>query len=212
MRHRNLPDGGHDKVTWKRSRDLLKRCHDNVTPRRGEGLPQRRYWMFYLWLTGDAVETYHWGTLVTYHWDVFRCFIWNLFETLWKRTDATSLLRPLETSSRRFNKMSWRRITETLWWRFIETSLGVSFETYLRRRSDAQNDVVTTSQRRFVTGWDYGNHLKFLEWNLPFSNVRLKTWSGLRLICAQNLQTLQRQTKDRPLFGSIENIVFLNDC
>ena len=35
MRRGNLPDGGHDKVTWKRSRDLLTKRRDNITPRRG---------------------------------------------------------------------------------------------------------------------------------------------------------------------------------
>ena len=41
--------------------------------------------------------------------------------------------------------MSWRSSTET--------SLGVSFETYLRRHWDVQRDVVTTSPRRLVAGW-----------------------------------------------------------
>ena len=35
MRGGNLPDRGHDKVTWIRSRDLLTRRRDNVTPRCG---------------------------------------------------------------------------------------------------------------------------------------------------------------------------------
>ena len=39
----NLPDGGHDKAT-----SLLTRGRDNVTPRRGGDIPQRRYWVFYL--------------------------------------------------------------------------------------------------------------------------------------------------------------------
>ena len=42
--------------------------------------------------------------------------------------------------------MYWRRSTET--------SLGVSFETYLRRHWDVQRDVVTTSLQRLVAGWD----------------------------------------------------------
>ena len=57
MRRGNLPDGGHDKVIWKRSRDLLTRRFDNVTPRRGEDVPQRCYWGFHLGLTGDVEET-----------------------------------------------------------------------------------------------------------------------------------------------------------
>ena len=89
MRHENLPDWAHDKVTWKRSRNLLTRRRNNVTLRRGGDVPQRRYWVFHLVLTGNVVETYwwdvkdtyHWGVLVTYHWDVVGCFIWDLFET-----------------------------------------------------------------------------------------------------------------------------------
>ena len=48
----------------------------------------------------------------TYHSNVIRCFIWDL----------------LETSQGRSNGTSWIRTTET--------SLGVSFETCLRRRGD----------------------------------------------------------------------------
>ena len=40
MRRGNLPDGGHDKVTRKRSRDLLTRRCYNVTLRRGGEVPQ----------------------------------------------------------------------------------------------------------------------------------------------------------------------------
>ena len=58
MRRRNLPDGGYDKVIWKSSRDLLTRCHDNVTLRRDGDVSQRRYWVFHLGLTGDVAETY----------------------------------------------------------------------------------------------------------------------------------------------------------
>ena len=56
MRRENLPGRGHDKVTSKSSRDLLTRCCDNVTPRRGGDLTQRRYWVFCLGVTGDVVE------------------------------------------------------------------------------------------------------------------------------------------------------------
>ena len=58
MRRANLPDGGHD---------LLTRLHDNVTPRRGGDVPQRRYWVFHLVLTGEVVETYYWDVVDTYH-------------------------------------------------------------------------------------------------------------------------------------------------
>ena len=43
MRRGNLPDGGNDKVTSKRSRDLLARCRNNVTVIRDGDVPQRRY-------------------------------------------------------------------------------------------------------------------------------------------------------------------------
>ena len=58
MRRGNLPDEGHDKVTCKRSRDLLTRRRDSVTPRCGGDVPQRRYWVFHLGVTGDVLETY----------------------------------------------------------------------------------------------------------------------------------------------------------
>ena len=42
MRRGNVPNGGNDKVTRKRSRDLLTRRRDNVTLRRGGDIPKRR--------------------------------------------------------------------------------------------------------------------------------------------------------------------------
>ena len=45
MRLENLPDGGHDKVTWKSCTDLLTRSRNNVTLRIGRDVPQRRYWV-----------------------------------------------------------------------------------------------------------------------------------------------------------------------
>ena len=70
MRHGNLPDGGHDKITWKRIRDLLTRRRDNVTLRRGGDVPQH----------------------------VIGCFIWDIQETSWIRTTETSWWRTSETS------------------------------------------------------------------------------------------------------------------
>ena len=163
MRSENLPDGSNDKVTWKRSGDLLTKRRNNVTLRRDGDVPQRCYWVFYLGITDEVVETYqwdvkdtyHWDVLVTYQWDVVGCFIWDLFDTSSGRTDGTSLLRPLKTSSRRFNKMSCRLTTETSSRRSTETSLGVSFETYLRHHWDVQRDVVKASLRRLVARWDF---------------------------------------------------------
>ena len=48
--------------------------------------------------------------------------------------------------------MSWRRTAETSWQRSTNTSLGVSFETYLRRCWDVQRDVVTMSLRLMLLG------------------------------------------------------------
>ena len=156
MRRESLPDWAHDKVTWKRSRDLLTRRRNNVTLRCGGDVQQRRYWVFHLGLTGDIVETYqwdvkdtyHWDFLVTYHWDAVGCFIWDLFETSRRRTDETSLLRHLETSSRRSNRMSCVRTTETSWQSSMETSLGVFFldvpATSLRHTERHHYDVATT--------------------------------------------------------------------
>ena len=100
------------------------------------------------------MNTYHLEVLVTYHWDVLGCFIWDLFETSWRRTDGTLSLRSLETSSWHTNKTSWIRTPETSWQRSTETLLGVSFETYLRRRWDVQRYVVTMSPQRFVAESD----------------------------------------------------------
>ena len=110
MRHGNLPDGGHDKVTWKRSRDPLTRRRENVTQRRGGDVPQQRYWVFHLGVTGDVVETYrwdvvimfswdivtsfqkdvvetyYWDVLATFHWEVVGCFIWDVPATSLERT------------------------------------------------------------------------------------------------------------------------------
>ena len=39
------------------SSDLLTRRRENLTPRRGGDIPQQRFWVFYLGLTIDVVET-----------------------------------------------------------------------------------------------------------------------------------------------------------
>ena len=164
MRLENLPDGGHVKVIWsrersrdctrdkasrqrdpktwwrrttatllgvsfgsyrRRRRDVLIGRSGYVPLRRVGDVPLRRHWMFHLRL------------------------VWE-----WRRTDATSSWPSHETSSRHTNKTSWRRITQTSWRRSTETSLDVSFETFLRRHWEVQRDVVTTSPRRLVAGWE----------------------------------------------------------
>ena len=53
--------------------------------------------------------------------------------------------------------MSWRSSTET--------SLGVSFESYLRRQWDVQRDVVTTSLTRLVVGWVERGDISYQNFN-----------------------------------------------
>ena len=57
MRPRKLQDGGYDKVIWMCSIDLLTRRRENVTQRSGGEILQQRFWVFYLGLTRDVVET-----------------------------------------------------------------------------------------------------------------------------------------------------------
>ena len=56
-------------------------------------------------------------------------------------------------------------------------SLGVSFETYLRRRWDVQRDVAATSPRRLNAGWGNTNHELVSNIDVEktcFFNVKLK--------------------------------------
>ena len=46
MRRENQPDGGNDKVTWKRSRDLLTRRRNNVSLSRGGDVLQDFIFLF----------------------------------------------------------------------------------------------------------------------------------------------------------------------
>ena len=41
-----------------RIRNLLTRRREKVTQRCGGDVPEQRYWVFYLGLTGDVVEMY----------------------------------------------------------------------------------------------------------------------------------------------------------
>ena len=59
MRRENLLYGGHDKVIWRRSRNRSRdKRPNNVTLRRGGGVPQQRYLVYYLRVIGDVVETH----------------------------------------------------------------------------------------------------------------------------------------------------------
>ena len=136
MRRENIPAGGHDKVIWKSSRDRIeaRRCNSQTWWRCTTvtlldvsfGSYRRRRRDVLMGRRGYVPLK----RLGTYHSDAVGCFIWDLFEALWRHT------------------------TETSWWRSTEMSLGVSFEMYLPRRWDVQRDVVTTSPRRLVAGWD----------------------------------------------------------
>ena len=153
MKLENLPDGGHDKEIWKRSR---VRSGDKASQQRNTETWWRR--------TTATLLGVSFGTYITRRRDVLmgrtnRCFIWNLFETSWRCTDGSSSLRSLEMSLWHINKTSWRRTTETSWGRSTETSLDVSFETHLC--CDVQRDVVTTSPRRLVAGWVAINYNSF---------------------------------------------------
>ena len=135
MRRGNLPDGGHNKRTWKGSKDLLTRRYDNVNPRRHRfvltgrrryvplrllgGVPLRRCWVFHLRPVWDVMEKYHWDVVAT----------------------------------------------------FIETSLGVLFETYLRRHWNLQSDVATTSPRRLVARSVFKSCSYFFTPKINFENV-----------------------------------------
>ena len=92
MKRENLSDGGQDKITWKRIRYLLTRRSDNVTLRRGGDVPQRRYWVLHLELTGGVVDTYHrrlgdvpasrhWVFDLRLAWDVVKTFWWDVVVT-----------------------------------------------------------------------------------------------------------------------------------
>ena len=52
MTRGNLADGCHNKITWKRSRDLLTRCHEFVTSKRGGNV------VFHLRRTCDVAGKY----------------------------------------------------------------------------------------------------------------------------------------------------------
>ena len=82
--------------------------HDKVTRKRGSNV-----------LKG-ATTTKLWDFLGTYHSNVIGCFMREL----------------QETSQRHSNGTSWIRIRESFCWPTTETSLGVSFETCLRRHGD----------------------------------------------------------------------------
>ena len=99
-----------------------------------------------------------------------------MFETSWRRTDGTSLLCPLKTSSRRSNK---RNIL-----------------------TDIQRNVVTTSPRRLIAGWEviknydedsneeyifeidfeYSKYLPDLHSDLPFLPEKMKINKRKKLV------------------------------
>ena len=143
MRRGNLPDGGHDKITWKSIRDLLTRRRDNVTLRSGGDVPQRPYWVFHLGLTGEVVESCHQDVLVTCQRDVVGCFIWDLLETSWRRTDETLLLRPL----RRRHDVPIRCRGDVPLWHLNDVPSRRHWVFHLRRTCDVTGTYRETSLR-----------------------------------------------------------------
>ena len=120
----NLSDGGHDKIIWKRIRDLLTRRPDNVTLRRGGDVPN----------------------------DVIGYFIWDLQETSWIRTTETSWWRtsemslgvPFETCLRRHEDVLLRRCCYAL--------LRCRHDVQIRCRGDVPPRCLNNipSRRRWV--------------------------------------------------------------
>ena len=135
MRRENLPVGGHDKVTWERSRNHSR---DKASRQRNSETWWRRTTMTLLGVSFASYRRRRRDVLMGHRGYVplRRCWVFHLrpIEMSWRPADGASLLRPLETSSRHTNKTPWRRTTEKSWRRSTETSLGVSFERHLRRR------------------------------------------------------------------------------
>ena len=133
------PDGDHDKVIWNVVETVVgTRRHNKVIPRRDGGVPQRRYWVSHLGVTGDVVETYY--------WDVIVCFIWDLSETSWRHTDGASSLRPLETLSRQTSEDIRRE--DVLLRRLGEVPLRRRWVFQLRGTCDVAGTYRKTSLRR----------------------------------------------------------------
>ena len=162
MRPKILADGGHDKVIWKRSKDSTR---DKASPQRNSKTWWRRTTTTLLSVSLGSyrrrrrdvlmgrrgyVLMRRLGTVrLRRRWVFHLRLVWGVVETYW----GDVVLRPHETSSQHTNKTLKRPTTEMSWQRSTETLLGVSFETYRRRRWDVQRDVVTTSPRRLVAGW-----------------------------------------------------------
>ena len=135
MRRENLPVGGHDKVTWERSRNHSR---DKASRQRNSETWWRRTTMTLLGVSFASYRRRRRDVLMGHreYVPLRRCWVFHLrpIEMSWRPANGASSLRPLETSSRHTNKTPWRRTTEKSWRRSTETSLGVSFERHLRRR------------------------------------------------------------------------------
>ena len=151
MRLENLPDGGHVKVIWsrERSRDCTR---DKASRQRDSKTWWRRTTATLLGVSFGSyrrcrrdvpmgrrgyVPLRHIGDVPLRRCWVFHLrFIWDVVETYWWGVVITS---------------PWDVVT--LYQQDVVKSLGVSFETYLRRCWDVQRDVVATSPRRLLAGW-----------------------------------------------------------
>ena len=157
-----------------------------MTSQKRRDVPQQRYWVFYLGLTEDVVETYwweivdtyHWDALVKYHWDVVGCFIWDLFETSWRRADGTSFLRPFETSLRRSNKtlgdVALRRLGDVLsrrrWVFYLGRTCDVA-GTYREMSVRRRHDVLMPVGKTFI---EYSNDMQDIYTNIDECNANIE--------------------------------------
>ena len=162
MRHGNLSDGGHDKVTWKPSRDLLTSCCSNRTQE-----TQWRCTTVMLWCVSfKSYRRCYRGILMDRHdFEPLRCLgdiplrcCW-LFHLTYLRHCGDVLMGHCHFVLLRHHnnipiKILWRCTTETSWQHSTETLMGLSFEAYLQCHWDIQGDIFRLSSQHLVAGWD----------------------------------------------------------
>ena len=165
MRRGNLPDRGHNKVTWKRSRDLLTRRRGNVIRRRGGDVTQRRYWVFCLGVAGDVAEPYRLTnatsricTIETSWWRTTERSLDVLFESCLLRRGDVLMGRCYYVLLKRHYYVPIRRCGDVLLKHLGDlpprSCWVFHLRTYVRRQWDIQRDVVTALPRHLVAGWE----------------------------------------------------------
>ena len=163
MRRENLPDGGHEKVIWRRSRD---RSRGKASRQRHSETWWRRTTVMLLGvsfgsyrrrrrdvLNGTSwirtTETSWWRTTETSLGILFGTYLRRCRDVLMGRRHCFPLRRCRDIPIRPREDIPLRRLA-TFHWDVVGC---VSFETYLQRCWDVQTDVVATSPRRLVAGW-----------------------------------------------------------